>query len=101
MMSWLTSKNRECRRCCSASEKPRQLARLVRACTARLMPDDQNNPKTRLAAHHSVVSFCDTLQWEGLIHRPHAGARTECDRVLRADRWPGIPALDRPAPHYQ
>ena len=49
--------------------------RAVKAAPRRLGSNGQNDAKTRLAAHHAVVGFGDALQREGLVHRPHAGAR--------------------------
>ena len=71
------------------------------AAPARLLPDRQDDAKACLAAHHAVVGLGDALQRIGLVHRPHAGPHAEGERVLRVDRGPGIPALDRAAPHEQ
>src|SRR2546425_563333 len=67
----------------------------------RLLSDGEDDSKARLAAHHAVVGFGHALQGIGLVYRPHAGPHAERERVLGIDRRPGIPALDRAAPHEQ
>src|SRR5437868_10506523 len=59
--------------------------------------DRQHHSKPRLPAHHAIVRFGGPLQRKRLIHRPHPGAGTEDERILRVDRRAGIPALDRAA----
>src|SRR5436190_19017527 len=66
-----------------------------------LAPNGQNDSKSRLAAHHPIIRLRDTLQGIAFIHRPHAGPLAECERVLRVDRRPGIPALHRAAARQQ
>src|SRR6266571_251370 len=60
-----------------------------------LPPDGQDHAKTRLAAHHALVGLGGALEREGLVHRPHPGARAEDERLLRVDRRPRVPPLDR------
>src|SRR5207247_8540062 len=60
-----------------------------------LPPDGQHDAKTRLAAHHPLVGLGGALEREGLVHRPHPGTRAEGERLLRVDRRPRGPPLDR------
>src|SRR5882762_8100938 len=59
--------------------------------------DGEDGAKTRLAAQHALVSLGDALHGEDFIPRPHAGKRTEGERVLRIDGSPRIPAPHRQA----
>src|SRR5207249_1003814 len=62
-----------------------------------LAPHGQHDAKPRLPAHHALVTLGGALEREGLVHRPHPGARAERERILRVDRRPRVPPLDRAA----
>src|SRR5689334_15318402 len=61
----------------------------------------EHRAKSRLAAHHVVISLRRTLQRKDFIHRPHAALSAECERILRIDGAAGRPAQDRTASHEQ
>ena len=56
--------------------------RARRHISAPLIPDFQHDAKSRLAAHHAVVTLGNSVQRKSLIHRPHAGPHAERQRVL-------------------
>ena len=55
---------------------------LGRARALRALSDSQNRPEAHLTGDHAFVSVRRLLQWKGLNHRPHAGRRSELERVL-------------------
>src|SRR4051812_48943716 len=63
----------------------------------RLLLSCEDNSKSRLAAHHVLVSFTHALQRKDFRHSPHAGQHTEGERILRIYRSARVPTQDRTA----
>ena len=53
-------------------------------------------PDGTVTVHIALTTLGCPLQGERLRHRPHAGARTKRNRVLRVDGRSGIPPAHRP-----